>query len=90
MSTIKMDRAERLIGYTFTQRDLLWEALQVAGSGQARIGGRDTSKGNERLAIVGDGVLSYVLSKEWYATGENKGEMLLHHVCYNSDPHTSR
>jgi dsRNA-specific ribonuclease len=74
MSTIKMDRAERLIGYTFTQRDLLWEALQVAGSGQARIGGRDTSKGNERLAIVGDSILSYVLSKEWYATGENKGE----------------
>jgi len=59
MATIKMDRAERLIGYTFTRRDLLWEALQVAGSGQARIGDRDTSKGNERLAIVGNGVLTF-------------------------------
>jgi len=74
MSAIKMDRAERIIGYTFSNRDLLWEALQVAGSGQARIGGRNTAKGNERLAIVGDGVLSYILSKEWYPTGENKGQ----------------
>jgi len=74
-----MDRAERIIGYTFSNRDLLWEALQVAGSGQARIGGRNTAKGNERLAIVGDGVLSYILSKEWYPTGENKGQA----VCLN-------
>ena len=52
---------EQKIGYTFRDKDVAKEALQLAGDGVLRIGGRELPNGNKRLAVVGDGVLDMVL-----------------------------
>lgn len=69
----KIERAEAIIGHAFNQKDLLWEALQVAGSGQSRIGGRDTTNGNQRLALLGDVVMGKVLCDAWFDSGSRRG-----------------
>lgn len=69
----KIQLAQTIIGYSFQDPDLLWEALQVAGSGQSRIRGRNTSKGNERLAVLGDVRMASVLCEEWFTGPTDKG-----------------
>lgn len=70
---IKIKNAEDIIGYQFTDSSLLWEALQVAGSGITTIGGRTVPKGNQRLAIIGDSAIQYALSTAWYESGGSLG-----------------
>ena len=66
--------AENVIGYTFNDRDIFWEALQAAGSGVTRIGGRPILAGNKRLAMLGDAIAQVVLLEEWYASVETQGK----------------
>ncbi|KAJ6146214.1 hypothetical protein N7497_008196 [Penicillium chrysogenum] len=51
---------ESLIGYQFHDRSLLEEALEEAGP---------QTEGNERLALLGDKVLSLMLLHRWYMEG---------------------
>jgi len=71
---IKVARAEAIIGHHFANQDLLWEALQVAGSGEYRIGGRNTAKGNQNLATLGDLVMLVVLADTWIESNLDKGK----------------
>ncbi|KAJ6019793.1 hypothetical protein N7499_003109 [Penicillium canescens] len=51
---------ECLIGYHFQDRGLMEEALEEVGPGTA---------GNERLALLGDTILSLMLLRRWYCEG---------------------
>jgi ribonuclease III len=74
-ATKKMQTCEEIIGYTFSNKNRLWEALQMAGSGVTRIGDKSILEGNKSIAIVGDAVLSLILSEEWHERGEMRCEM---------------
>ncbi|KAL1876309.1 hypothetical protein Daus18300_002938 [Diaporthe australafricana] len=57
---MKLNRAQAIVAYSFVDTELLWEALQAAGSGVFACdnGRRLTTEGNKPLAAVGDSVLS--------------------------------
>lgn len=57
---MKLNRAQVIVAYNFVDAELLWEALQAAGSGVFACdnGRRLTTEGNKPLAAVGDSVLS--------------------------------
>lgn len=61
--TAKLELAQTIIGYRFEQIDLLWEALQAAGSGVPSLNGHYLHEGNKPLAIVGDKLLGLHLAK---------------------------
>ncbi|ERF69526.1 hypothetical protein EPUS_01855 [Endocarpon pusillum Z07020] len=69
----KVDHCQEILKYQFKDRDLCWEALQMAGSGVRSAGSRSIPNGNKRLAIVGDFVLDLILSKDWYDSGALEG-----------------
>ena len=64
---------EAVLDYTFNNPNLLWEALQEAGSNVLSIGGRRIQNGNKRLAVFGDIVLDLVLANDWYQGIEPRG-----------------
>lgn len=70
----KVHACETIIGYQFQDPHICWEALQVAGSGVYRTGGRNIANGNKRLAIVGDAAIDLVLSKDWYESGTDEAQ----------------
>ncbi|KAK3080992.1 hypothetical protein LTS18_011228 [Coniosporium uncinatum] len=60
---------EAMLAYQFKNPDLLWEALQAAGSCVTNIGGRRLfNDGNKRLALVGDAAMRATLLDTWYQT----------------------
>ena len=70
----KVQACEDIVGYSFTDAHICWEALQVAGSGIHRSGTRLITQGNKRMAVVGDRAIDLVLSEDWLASGATKGE----------------
>ncbi|CAC9888352.1 unnamed protein product [Aureobasidium pullulans] len=74
---LKLERAEVIIGY-YPRKPAefyLWEALQVAGSGQNLIGGRRVYDGNKRLAIVGDAAMASAIAGPWYEQDDTLGSV---------------
>lgn len=67
---------EELIGFRFTNRYWLLEALQAAG-----LINRD---GNKKLAIIGDKVLGLILALEGYARNEARGGRRLKDILSHS------
>ena len=65
---------ERKIDYTFQDKDIAKEALQLAGNGYTKIGTRYVTNGHKRLAVVGDNVIDMVLCFEWYGSGKEEGD----------------
>ncbi|KAI4114977.1 MAG: hypothetical protein LQ345_004334 [Seirophora villosa] len=67
--TEKMERAiagiQDIIGYTFSDPALVWEAICAAGSFTSG-GNRTFADGNKRLAVLGDTVLQLALAEDWY------------------------
>ena len=57
---------EELIGYTFNNKLVAWEALQTKGCG-------GFVDGNKRLALLGDAVLKMEVLKKWYFTSLSRG-----------------
>jgi ribonuclease-3 len=53
------------VGHTFTNKDLLLEALDTTGM--------RTAESNQRLAMLGDALLKTILLDSWYAGGTAKG-----------------
>ena len=66
----KLQQCQDITGYHFRDRDLCWEALNVAGSGIVARGGRFFPNGNKRLAVLGNSVLATVLCEDWYGSGQ--------------------
>ncbi|OTA19403.1 ribonuclease III [Xenorhabdus beddingii] len=57
MNSIITNRLQRKLGYTFTQHDLLLQALTHRSA---------SSKHNERLEFLGDSILSFVIANALY------------------------
>ena len=53
-STERYQMARIKINYTFTDKSIAWEALQLAGNGTTIISRRDMPDGNNRLAMLCD------------------------------------
>jgi len=66
-------QTQNIVGYKFNNIVYLWEALQAPGSFACLVAGRDLSRGNERIAIVGDSALQTALVGMWFETGQQKG-----------------
>lgn len=71
----KIEACQSIIGYEFQDHHIVWEALQMAGSGITTSGGRQIPNGNKRLAILGDNALEIILCQRWYAGGKAKGAL---------------
>jgi hypothetical protein len=69
----KINHCQEILGYQFNDQHLCWEALQTAGNGVTSSGPRRIPNGSKRLAILGNFVLSLLLSQEWYRGGEAEG-----------------
>lgn len=69
----KVEMCEAIIGRSFNDKNLCWEAVQAAGSGVSYIGERCIREGNKRLAVVGDIALNMVLAPDWHASEASKG-----------------
>lgn len=69
----KIAGLEKAINYTFRDRDLVWEALQMPGSMVRAAGARPIPDGNKRLAAIGDAVMEVVLRGRWYEQGFARG-----------------
>lgn len=76
LASSKMNNAvagiQGIIGYTFVDGSLVWEAVSAAGSIISG-GGRRFPDGNKRLAILGDTVLQLALAENWYDGTEPRG-----------------
>lgn len=82
MGTI-LDAVQDIIRYQFTERLILWEAMQAAGSMVRSAGGREFVDGNKRLAVIGDTVLQLVLAETWYGGSASRG--ILDSACTGGD-----
>lgn len=57
MNTLLVNQLQKKLGYTFTQNELLLQALTHRSA---------SSKHNERLEFLGDSILSYVIANALY------------------------
>jgi hypothetical protein len=64
---------EELLGYHFSEPNLLKEALMAAGAPASDKHISNEKQDNRRLALVGDAVLRLVLLDNWYKSGANIG-----------------
>jgi len=65
--------SEAVIGYSFTNKALPWQALQAPGSDVQVIDGRRVLEGNKTLALVGDAVITLLLKSLAYTNAETIG-----------------
>lgn len=72
--TAKIQGTETIVGHTFNNPLLLWEALQAAGSTVLFVGNRRLENGNKRLAVLGDTVLQLALVEGWYGGNAARGD----------------
>lgn len=70
-------KVEDILGYTFTDRNCLWEALQAPGSGILVAGTRQIYDGNKRLALKGDAAIKNIIIEDWFSTDLPRGEKAL-------------
>ena len=68
---LKVADLESIIHYSFANKSMGWEALQLPGNGFAT---PFMLNGNKRLAIVGDLAIDLILSEPWYESGKDEGE----------------
>jgi ribonuclease-3 len=66
---------EEILGYTFNDRNCLWEALQAPGSGVLVAGTRRITEGNKRLALKGDAAIKNVIIEDWFSSNRPRGEL---------------
>jgi ribonuclease III len=66
---------EEILGYTFNDRNCLWEALQAPGSGVSVAGTRRITEGNKRLALKGDAAIKNVIIEDWFSSNRPRGEL---------------
>ncbi|KAF3282866.1 hypothetical protein TWF970_001601 [Orbilia oligospora] len=68
---VDQTKVENIIGYKFSNSDLLIEALEAPGRAYTHDteGGID---GNKRLALVGDAVLTLIQFDRWYPSSDSR------------------
>lgn len=66
---VQIQAAQAIIGYTFNDPYILWEALSLAGSRAKNVDGRIFPEGNKRLALHGDAFIKAALLDDWIHTG---------------------
>jgi len=82
---------EKIVGYEFINKDLLWEALQAAGNGVFVIGDRHIgTTGNKSLALLGDKVLAMSIAQDSYVSGQTPGKAKLLYRSINQANETIR
>lgn len=72
-----VDRVQRLqdiIGYSFEDPSIAFEAVSAAGAAITSVGYRSFPNGNKRLAVLGDTVLQLALAEGWYEGDEARVE----------------
>lgn len=62
----QIESAEKLIGYVFKDKNIIFEAILDYSSGVAKIGNWPIPDANMHLAIVGDSILSTLLREDGY------------------------
>lgn len=72
----RVARAEEVIGYSFKNKLIAWEALHVPKSGVTHSGTRLIVDGNKRLAQIGDKAADLILAHVWYPTHDARGMSL--------------
>ncbi|KAI1085596.1 ribonuclease III domain-containing protein [Whalleya microplaca] len=70
----KLRIAQNICRYKFKSDDLLWEALQAAGSDVLTLNGRILTGGNKPLAGIGDAVINLATQLHCYQKGFTVGE----------------
>ncbi|EGX50819.1 hypothetical protein AOL_s00054g905 [Orbilia oligospora ATCC 24927] len=77
---VDQTKVENIIGYKFSNSDLLTEALEASGRAYTHDteGGAD---GNKRLALVGDAILTLIQLDQWYPSSDSRG---LRAACFVS------
>ncbi|KAF2489518.1 hypothetical protein BU16DRAFT_623017 [Lophium mytilinum] len=68
----KMESCQIAIGYCFSDRKLLWEALQAAELPVLISDGGYHVDGNKKLAVLRDAVLRLVLVKDGYSGNKTR------------------
>ncbi|KAF3317514.1 hypothetical protein TWF173_011162 [Orbilia oligospora] len=68
---VDQTKVENIIGYKFSNSDLLTEALEASGRAYTHDteGGAD---GNKRLALVGDAILTLIQLDQWYPSSDSR------------------
>lgn len=72
----KVFQCEALLEYTFTNRDLCAEALNMSGEPTSWKGQHQKLRPNKSLAIYGDFVLSAKLCRQWYEANLPRGKSI--------------
>lgn len=67
---------EEVLGYTFTDRSCLWEALNAPGSDSSSAGSRQFPDGHKRLALKGDAAMKYIIIEDWFSTDLPRGKVV--------------
>ena len=70
----KANNVQAILDYTFRDCHILWEALNLPGSGITYAGERRFRDGNKRLALLGDTVLKTALIYGWFGTSQPRGK----------------
>ena len=68
-----VEDVQSILGYRFTNLELLLEALKAAGSGLNLARDLSSMDGNKRIAQVGDGALKLALAANWYHSEDTRG-----------------
>lgn len=71
---VKVAKAEDIIHYVFGNAELLWEALQAAGSNTMHT----YPEGNKRLAMIGDAVLKTVILEDMRRANASRSKRIAH------------
>jgi hypothetical protein len=66
---------QQIIGYNFADTNILWEALQAAGSDVYLIKTRRiSSDGNKKMALIGDALAKAAVLESWWRKNESRGK----------------
>lgn len=71
---------ENILSYTFTNENLLREALHAGGP--IRIDGHLAHEANKTLAVVGDAAIHLVIAHDGYLAGQSRGMSSSLLVCH--------
>ncbi|KAH8596654.1 hypothetical protein B0O99DRAFT_103977 [Bisporella sp. PMI_857] len=66
---------QQIIGYNFADTNILWEALQAAGSDVYLIKTRRiSSDGNKKMALIGDALAKAAVLESWWRKNESRAK----------------
>lgn len=70
-STVDLERAEEIVGYRFTKRNFLVEALTAADRIDLENGEYQRFENNKRSAALGDIVIKLIITEDWLSADQD-------------------